>query len=308
MNNKADIVPGETKRTLQPLLWGLVAVALAIAIIGLAWYVYPRLQHQETAIGDLRNAQIATEKEIKALPAPISPQVVEAARERVRDRFEKFQKKVAADIANVHKQAVVASEDAYQRAKALVDLKMQAVEVRLAGLESSHAAGEIRVAELTKEVGKLQEQLNVQANELLAVRHELATRKNVEEREIAGLRHFGERNHKDVEALEAGLATHRVEFEVTKHHETEVAPGIYVQIDKANTSFSYVNGWMRLMPEDHAFWFHRQDTNAPFIFYSAKDAKPYELVLTAMRGTSIKGYVVLPGPNPAPGTPPVAGE
>jgi len=48
--------------------------------------------------------------------------------------------------------------------------------------------------------------------------------------------------------------------------------------------------------------------NAPFVFNSGKEDKSYELVLTAMRGTSIKGYVLLPGPNPAPATPPAAGE
>jgi len=51
---------------------------------------------------------------------------------------------------------------------------------------------------------------------------------------------------------------------------------------------------MRVMPEDRTFWLRRQDVNAPFIFYGAKDAKHYEVVLTAMRGTSVKGYVLLP--------------
>jgi len=308
MNGKAENVTGEPKRSLQPLWWGLVALALAVAIIGVAWYVYPKLQHQGAAIADLEKAQIATEKEVKGLPPPFNPQVMVTARERLREKAREFEHKTAANIAAVRKQALAASEDAFLRAKALVDAKMLAVDTRLAGLESSHAREARRVAELNTEIGKLRDQLNLQANEILAVRHELANRKEIVEHEIAQLKRNDESNHKGVESIEAVLATHRVEFEVTKHHSTEVVPGIYVEIDKANPSFSYVNGWMRVLPEDRTFWLRRQDVNEPFIFYGAKTDKHYELVLTGMRGTSVKGYLVLPEASPAPGTLAAAGE
>jgi len=267
------------------------------------------LQHQGAAIADLQKAQIATEKEVKALPAPFNPQVLEPARERLREKAREFQRKTAASIAAVRKEALAASEDAFRRAKALVDTRINAVETRLAGLESSHASEATRVAELDNEIGKLKDQLSVQSNELLAMRRQLASRKEIEEREIAQLKWNGERNHKDVESIEAALATRRVDFELTKHHSTEVAPGIYVEIDKANPSFSYVNGWMRVMPEDRTFWLRRQGENEPFIFYGSKETKHYELVLTAMRGTSVKGYVLLPEPGKsAPTAPATAGE
>jgi len=308
MNDKAENVTGEPKRLIKPLLWGLVAVALAVAIIGLAWYVYPKLHQQNVAIGDLQKAQIATEKEIKGLPAPFNPQILETARAQLRDKFGKYERKTAAKIENVRKLAVQGSEDGFLRAKALIDTRMHAVETRLAGIESSRATEDKRVAELNTEVGKLRDQLNLQANELLAVRRQIHSRKAIEESEVSQLKLNNERNHKDVESIEGALATRRVDFELTRNHSTEVAPGVYVEIDKANPKFSYVNGWMRVMPEDRAFWFRRLDVNEPFIFYGAKDTKHYELVLTATRGTAVKGYVLLPEQKAVPTDTAGAGE
>jgi len=283
------------KIQLEPLLWLLGGLVLAASIIGLAWYVYPKLQQQGAAITDLRTAQLATEKEIKALPEPVKPEVWVAARERLREKAQKFERQTAAKISGVRKEALEASENAYLRAKALVDTRLVGVETRLALIESSRAGEDKRVAELNVEIGKLRDQLNLQANELLAVRRQIVRRTEAEENEIARLKEKGELTHKDVESIEKGLATHRVEFELTLHHSAEVAPGVYVEIDRANPSFSYVNGWMRVMPEDRTFWLRRKNIDEPLIFYSAKDTKHYELVLTAMRGRSVKGYVLMPG-------------
>jgi len=298
MNNKENI-PGAPKPTieLRPLLWLLGVLVIAAGIIGLAWYVYPKLQQQGAAIADLRTAQLATENAIKALPVPVKPEVLEATRKQLHEKAQKFERQTAANINAVRKQALEASENAYLRAKALVDTRIQGVETQLVLLESSHAKDEKRVAELNVEIGKLREQVNLQANELLAVRRQIGHRTAIEESEIAQLKEKGERTHKDVESIESGLATHKVAFELTLHHSAEVAPGVTVEIDRANPSFSYVNGWMRVMPEDRTFWLRRKNVNEPLIFYSAtdKDTKHFELVLTAMRGRAVKGYLVVPG-------------
>jgi hypothetical protein len=117
--------------------------------------------------------------------------------------------------------------------------------------------------------------------------------------QITALKTNEERDRKDVSSLDSLLATRRVDFEVTERHTSEIAPGIYLEIDHTNPSFSNVDGWMRVMPADRTFWLRHQSFEEPVMFCATNDGRQDELVLTAVRGNSVKGYLLMPGQPPA---------
>jgi hypothetical protein len=173
-------------------------------------------------------------------------------------------------------------------------MQIHAVETRLGRLESSNANADMRGAELRTEIGQMRRQMARQASELQSVRRQINDNATAEHLQIANLRQREERDHKDFDSVASSLATQRVDFEVTKRHTSELASGIYLHIDRADTAYNTVDGWMRVMPADRTFWLHRQSVEEPVLFYGANDKRQCELVLTAMRGDSIKGYLLMP--------------
>jgi hypothetical protein len=301
MDNQSESNNGPRERG-SMAAWGVVAVVLALAIIGLSWYVYPRLRQQSAAIDALRKAQSTAEQATSQTPAT----TLNPAEQQLHDQFSKLEqgftklkRNGASRIASVRKQAHQASKDAFQRAQALIDMRIHSMEARLARMESSNASEDARVAALTTEIGQMRQQIAQQAGELQSVRRQVYAGGARETRQIAELKRGEERDRKDVDAVNSALAMQRVDFEVTRDHTSEVAPGVYLHIDRANPSFSNVDGWMRVMPQDRMFWMHRQNVDEPVIFYRANDKKQCELVLTAMRGNSVKGFLMMPEPQPA---------
>lgn len=285
------------------IAWGLSAAVLALGIVGLGWYVYPRLQQQSAAIAELRSAQSASDHaRDRAVSATSNTSSRDSADQELRDQVttlerrltQRLERSMVARVASARKEANQASEDVFQRAQALVDMQIHAVETRLARLESSNANADSRVAELRNDIGQLRQQLARQESDLQSVRSRLNDNATAEHLQIADLKKSEERDHHDVDSVAASLATHHVDFEITKHHTSELAPGIYLHIDRADPAFRNVDGWMRVMPADHMFWLHRQNVQEPVLFYGANDNKQCELVLTAMRGNSIKGYLLMP--------------
>jgi hypothetical protein len=302
MDNNSEKQTGLHERNGR-VAWGVSVVVLALAIIGLAWYVYPRLQQrlhqQDTAIAALRSAQSAADQTRNAgAAASSSTGSLDTAERQLHDQFTKFQRglerSTAARVADARKRAHDMSEGAFQRARALIDMQIHQVETRLARVESANTGVDSRVAELKSEIGQMRQQMAQQASELQSVRRQINNSATTETRQIADLKRSEERDRKDVDSVENSLAMHRVDFEVTEHHTSELTPGVYLHIDHTNPSLSNVDGWMRVMPEDRMFWLHRQNVQEPVIFYGANDEKQCELVLTAMRGNSVKGFLLTP--------------
>ena len=90
------------------------------------------------------------------------------------------------------------------------------------------------------------------------------------------------------------LDQYRVDFEVSKDQTREVAPGITLTLSNLNVSYQRVEGRMHVIPDGRILWIRGQSIQQPLAFYTLKDDRHYELVLTRVSKDSAIGYVLMP--------------
>ena len=87
---------------------------------------------------------------------------------------------------------------------------------------------------------------------------------------------------------------HRIDFELSKGHSRELAPGISLGITRTDVAFRHVSGWMWVLPDRRTIWLRQQGAQEPVDFYGYNDGKKRELVITSVTKGSVAGYMLLP--------------
>jgi len=85
-----------------------------------------------------------------------------------------------------------------------------------------------------------------------------------------------------------------LDFEVSKEHTREVAPGITVTVSEINVSYQRVEGRIHVIPDGRILWIRGQGIQQPVRFYSHEDERAYELVFTRVGKDSAVGYLLMP--------------
>jgi len=275
-------------------LYAAVGFLLGLAIVGIVWYGYPRLESQAETAAQLKNMQATIDGldgQIKAADAKSDA----AARDQqdLRGSMQKLGQRWTARIEAATRQAQQASAEAFRQAQARIDDQLHGVEARMNRLESASANATNQVADLQRELKQVRGDLAQQANELREVRQDMRDDHGVA-MQMANLKNSEERNRKDVNAIMDSLEPRRVTFEVKKNQDTEVAPGISLKLTSIDPMFHRVNGWIFTMPDRRTLWLHNQSTEEPVTFYGDKDGKKREMVLTNVTKGGATGYVLLP--------------
>ena len=100
----------------------------------------------------------------------------------------------------------------------------------------------------------------------------------------------------------------RVDFEVDKGRNVELAPGISLEISGTDVAYRRVSGWMWVLPDRRTIWLRGQGAQEPVVFYSTADGKKRELVITSVTEKSAVGYLLLPGEEATTAEPNTAAE
>jgi len=96
----------------------------------------------------------------------------------------------------------------------------------------------------------------------------------------------------------------RIDFEAAMDCQTDVAEGISLGLTRTNVSSQRFDGWVQLAPEGRFLWIREQSILKPLGLRREEDGARFELVITRVTHDSVKGYVLLPGPQGgAPGEP-----
>lgn len=115
---------------------------------------------------------------------------------------------------------------------------------------------------------------------------------DVSERRQETARQTAARFHKP--AKHAPGAT-RVAFQVSEGRSRRLAPGISFGLSRTDPARGRANGWMWLMPDHRTIWLRNQAAHQPLVFYSYKDGKRRELVLTNVTRNGVTGYLLFFG-------------
>lgn len=81
-------------------------------------------------------------------------------------------------------------------------------------------------------------------------------------------------------------------FQITKHHEQEIAPGISLSLTDTDTRDGRVNGWIWLMPDHRTILLKDLAAGEPLVFYQG--SKRRELMITRVSANSAMASLLPP--------------
>jgi predicted nucleic acid-binding Zn-ribbon protein len=261
-------------------LWAAFAVLL-LALIGVATYGYLAL--------DKENIQLSQVPEVTESVKLVSGRMA-AAEARLREMsfdwqalqqsFADLDKKVNSRTAATRKYAEKLNAQLESRLRNRMDDRATALEARIRELQSQQQTDRARLAQLRNELAGVQ-------SELAAVRHQAG-------QNFDGLSQRVAANEQQLTELDQDLDAERVDFEVVKKRQHELAPEISLEITKTDVPYQRFSGWIRYAPDGRTLWVRDQGVQQPVTFYTRQGDEMYELVVTRVAKDSAVGYLLLP--------------
>ena len=274
-------------------IWlGATCAVLTLGMAGAVWYTLPILKKHDSLL-----AQSAGVKQsVNALGGRLEQQnqkLAESSKglEQLRQEIADVRREMRWRMATVKKQAGKSADELFGRVQKEVRGEIDGIWTKVARLELSRDADEVQIAGLQDELIQLREELALETQDLS---DQIAESGSATERRLTGLDASQERDRKALEAVNRKLAIRRIDFEVTKGRNVELAPGISVEITGTDVAYRRVSGWMWVLPDRRTIWLRKRGAQEPVVFYSNDDGKKRELVITSVTKRSAAGYLLLP--------------
>lgn len=200
------------------------------------------------------------------------------------DRVTALDRKVTVSLSKSHQQTLALVAAAESRMNAQMDNRTQALDTRLARVESDQAEDKARLAQAEDQMHQ----------EVAGLRQEMGGNRDSTARDLAGLRRQVDQGQNDVRALNQQVARQRVDFEATRNTAVELAPGVTLTVLKTNVSYQRFEGYLSLTQEGRTLWLRNAGLRQGLSFYSKEDDRPYALVVTNVNRNGVVGYLLVP--------------
>lgn len=276
--------------------WTGPACGLTVLIVaGFIWFAYPTLKRNDSSLAKLGGVA----KSVDTLGGRLDQQKSKLAewsnsQDQMRDQLTVLGKDLRSRIDAARKQANRYADALFDRARKQEQTDSQEANAKLARLELSRDADQTQIAQLQEELARVRQDASQQAVDLNEVRRLIAENSATANQKLAGLEATQERARQDVDGIHDKLAVRRVDFEVNKGKNEELAPGISLQISGTDVSFRRVSGWMWVLPDRRTIWLRDQAAQEPVVFYGYPDGQKRELVITNVSKSSVTGYLLVP--------------
>jgi len=258
-------------------LWVLVVV-LGAAFGALAYYGNRVIKNQNVHITQLFGSQgTLTTLGQRADAAETKLHDLAGDWQGMGQRVTKLEGRVAADAKETRLYAEKLTQQMHQEITAELDARTSTLDARLRQVESEQADQRAQMA-------------RVEANlkqDISAVREENG-------RDLSGVRQQEESNARDVNAISQKLDRRRIDFEITKGQNRELAPGISLQIRGTNVAHQRYHGALTLEQAHRTVWLRDQSADEPVRFLHKDGEDPYELVVTDVTKKAVAGYLLAP--------------
>lgn len=204
-----------------------------------------------------------------------------------------------ARIDSAKKQASDASTALIQRARSDFATQVDSIKTQLAKLETSGASDREQIARLRQELAQVRSQVNQQGQELASVQGRVTQNAAATNQEFAAVKSTQQQDRHDFDAYADKFAVKRVDFEITKNHDSTVAPGISLRVNSTDVSYQRINGSVLVAPELHTIWLRQLKVQEPVFLTSFADGRTRELVITRVNKNGAVGYVLVPAEESA---------
>ena len=274
-----------------------ICTILALMIAGAAWYAYPILKRHESSLAQLVHTQQALDKIDGSLQEQRS-NAVEWSKDQkqLQDQVTSVRREMRSRIEALRKETGQAAENLFHTVQAQIERQIEGMKTRVTALESSRDADKAQIAGLQEQLSQVKGEVGEQNRQLSEVRRQMENqnRDAGTESRLASLQESEQRDRESVEAINNRLAVRRIDFELTRGHSRELAPGISLGITRTDVAFRRVSGWMWVLPDRRTIWLRQQGAQEPVEFYGYTDGKKRELVITSVTKGSVAGYLLLP--------------
>lgn len=278
-------------------------ILLAVGLVGVAWYAYPILkQHGEmisqtqSQIPVIQRYVLSMDEQAKSTDAKVDDW--SNRQEELRGQLNKARGELMARIDSAKKQADDASMAMVQRIRSDVAIQIDGIKTQLAKLETSGDKDREQIAGLQQELAQVRSQVNQQSQELASVQGRVAQNAASSEQEFAAVKSTQQQDRHTFNAYADKFAVKRVDFEVTKNHDSTVAPGISVQVNSTDVSYQRLNGSV-LASDGRTTWLRQLKVQEPVFLTSFPDGRTRELVITRVNKNGAAGYVLVPAQDAA---------
>jgi len=272
--------------------WASIAALLGV---GAYRYSYPEIRKQADLLASLPGLQqsaAAVQQRIRAAEDRLV--ALSAGQDGMAARMTKLESRVTAGLQAARKQTQEMVAQAQQRIEVENAGRVDALQARLRVVEASQEAEQARLLQLQNEVSAAREQLARQSQQVLSLQQETGRQLDGVNRQVARLDRDVDRDRRNLSSLSAKVERKRIDFEVTKNHSREVAPGVTLEVTGIDVAYRKVDGWIWLMSDRRTVWVRQQSVQRPVVFYTKDDNRPRELVITHVSKNSVAGYLLAP--------------
>ncbi len=225
-------------------------------------------------------------------------------RKALEERLAKLESGAGQALRAARKQASDTAGAIERRLEARTNQRLHAVESRVERLDGEHEAAReqdsARLARMEQEIAALRQD---STRQIATVREERSSDQVRVDQKVAGLGRQLDRHQRDLDSVRGESDRERVPFEVSKNHSRELVPGISLGVTRTDVRYRRFDGWVWLLPDRRTVWVRGQGAQQPVVFYSKRDRRPYELVITSVAGKSVAGYLLAPRGAQPEGTP-----
>lgn len=274
-------------------LWAAVIV-IACALIGVTWYGLPQLWNDGKEISELmgmKDMLSAAQNKIGSIEDTLTD--LAGARDKLAERVATVEKTAGASLGRARTQAQQLIAQAEQRMRAEMNQGLNAVQARVAKIETDQDADRSRLVSLQSDLARIQ--------------REIAGIQNSTDQQITDVRQNVDRNYSDLsrrfassksefDSLTNRLGHTRTDFEIPKDRIEEVIPGLRLKVNHTDVGYQRVDAWMQIISDGNTLWVRGQGIQQPVTFFTLKEDRAYQVVFTRVTAHEILGYVLTPNP------------
>lgn len=284
-------------RRRRGVIWAaslVVAAALiALGVIGVSRYGRPVWQKHATLLAQvpgLQNSLTAAGNRIDAVEGKVRGWADD--QDLLWKRIGRLESRMSSNLRVARKQAQELSAQAQRRMQEQLDQRTTALQTRLTQLETSQETERAQVVRLQKDVAAVRQQM---ADQMAGLRQDNGRDFTKLDQQLSRLDQQVSHSRRDLDTLAGSLERQRVDFEMGKRRSRELAPGISLAITRTDARYRRFDGWLWLLPDRRTVWVRGQSVQRPVVFYSKRDSRPHELVITQVTKDGVAGYLMLPG-------------
>lgn len=279
----------------------IVLVVLVLILAGAFWFAYPTLRDQQKATLEmfgLQNVANALGERMQSVEAKLEKS--SAGLPALSARMDQLGASMKSTLQTAGSQAQAAATQVGQKIRVDFTQSIQAIQSRVAGLESNQHESSERVSQLQEQLAGLKQELASVREESTAATARLKELQDEQKARASAMSTLDQRmasHQTTLDSLSNRVDRKRVEFQIPTRRTEQIVPGIYLTVRRADTGKQEIDGTLQLGADSRMMPIRAQSIQKPLVFYSASESRSMELVVTRVDKNQISGYIMIPGPT-----------